>query len=117
MTIKSDQSDRELLELAAKAAGLPVNFRDRFGESNEVNGWWPFDYDESGGVVHWWNPLKDGGDALRLAENLKIKIGFNPSPYAEIHSGIRFFGSDRDGYASIRLAIVRAAAELGRVEL
>jgi len=49
-------TDRELLEAAAKAAGVFV---------------WPDVYDSERGLHHgtcgWWNPLTDDGDALRLA--------------------------------------------------
>ena len=61
-------NDRELLEAAAKAAGLKLNT-------------WPGEHfvraDHSGLAVAWnprWNPLTDDGDALRLAAELNIDI-------------------------------------------
>ena len=94
-------TDRELLELAANAA---------FGEfANQTI--------ESG-----WNPLTDDGDALRLA----VKLDFNVfhvanSAYAmpsendgsneqQVMYGI--IGGDK--YKATRIAIVRAAAEIGK---
>ena len=111
-----DQNDRELLELAAKAAGLPVKFSDEFVESTEVNGWWPCGYDESGDVVSWWNPLEHDGDALRLAVDLEIVIGCKPAPYAELPSRLRLFGVGEDQASRMRMAIVRAAAEIGKLK-
>jgi hypothetical protein len=92
-------SDRELLELAAKAAGTYYVE----GES----------WDENAG----WNPLTDDGDALRLAVKLKFQIDIY---YGEIASGEEgerhqtLIGDDPDPCAATRSAIVRAAAEIGR---
>lgn len=78
-------NDREMLEFAAKAAGITVSF-DRTRRD------WA------------WNPLDDDGDALRLAVKLKMWT----------HSGMGCFQNEPDPYAATRLAIVRAAAEIGR---
>ena len=86
-------TDKELLELAAKAAGV---------ESNGVYGWCV----EGSDVV--WNPLTDDGDALRLA----VKLGL----LADDGYTATFCNAlDKDDpYAATRRAIVRAAAEIGR---
>jgi hypothetical protein len=83
-------TDRELLELAAKAAG----FRE---------------YDE-----HYvpWNPLVDDGDALRLAVKLKINLSFSQDCTSGFWIGTPKDGEDLSSHA--RRAIVRAAAEIGR---
>lgn len=96
-------TDRELLELAAKAA---------LGKTCIPNQ--PEDM-----VMKGWAPLEDDGAAFRLAVCLGIRIGFRPAAYADTPSGIRFFGRDAvsdgaDKYARARHAIVRAAAEIGR---
>ena len=62
-------TDRELLELAAKAARVPLW---KYGDP------WR-DGADSGGLLHahgrsLWNPLTDDGDALRLAVKLMIDI-------------------------------------------
>ena len=92
-------TDKELLELAAKAVGEKV-----------VR---PCD-DESGfllyGTQDKWNPLTDDGDALRLAVHLNIDINFTESL---VDCGIAIC-KDNDPYAATRLAIVRAAAEIGK---
>lgn len=102
-------TDRELLELAAKAAGIeirPVRFRpDEFNMRFSDNIW-----------VHW-NPLTDDGDAMRLAVKLKMRIGIDSLQEGfvivmssdkltpDIHEKI-----NNDTYAATRRAIVRAAA-------
>lgn len=104
-------SDRELLELAAKAAGLPVEF------DSPVNDWYPCGYDDNGDVAHWWNPLKDDGDCFRLAAALQIDVWHRPGhigaghPYKGL---IRSYEAENTGRATAtRRAIVRAAAAIG----
>jgi len=102
-------TDKELLELAAKAAGIYIEF-DSDGKSYIGN-----DY------VKEWNPLTDDGDALRLAVKLRLTISwdrFDDSDYAtatppQTHQGYDCI-VDQDPYAATRRAIVRAAAEIGR---
>ena len=53
-------TDRELLELAAKAIGMDIEF---FGDENG--------FDCVTDEQEYWNPLTDDGDALRLA----VKLG------------------------------------------
>lgn len=117
-------TDKELIEYAAKAAGLeltPMEVKnvtqrgdDHFiGYMTDVQQW------QKG----WFNPLRDDDDALRLAVKLKLTIGEN--------EGFVFVGWDGSGfdemldyevdeqlgndpYAATRRAIVRAAAEIGR---
>lgn len=62
-------TDRELLEAAAKAAGLKV----RCVGNGEPNGTYSF-YAEPSQL--WWNPLVDDGDAFRLATHLRIDLCF-----------------------------------------
>ena len=114
-------SDRELLELAAKAADIKVEWREwrtarkaGFGliKHTKHEGFW------IGGQQ--WNPLTDDGDALRLA--VKLKMDFNIE-FDRIDASAE--GGDAteylyekpqptDPYAATRRAIVRAAAEIGR---
>jgi len=56
-------TDKELLELAAKAAGL--------------TNWWDGWHDEGRETGDYWNPLTDDGDALRLAVKLDMDIVFD----------------------------------------
>lgn len=102
------ETDRELLELAAKA----------------LNGgaWHPLTHAPQHGKD--WNPITDDGDALRLAVKLRLNIqhyarstgvmcvqavidwGLCNDAFHEEHGS--------DPYAATRRAIVRAAAEIGR---
>ena len=103
-------SDRELLELAAKAAGYDTiiemyGFND-FGEPL-------LDANDPPTV---WNPLTDDGDALRLAVKLKLLIdGCSHCVQTMEQDFDWFYGeSAGDEYAKTRRAIVRAAAEIGK---
>jgi len=99
-------TDRELLELAAKAAGLYVEWQHEICYRCASNSF----------ETVAWNPLTDDGDALRLAVklNLSVKVtairanvlGGNWIATTEPHRS--------DPYAATRRAIVRAAAEIGR---
>lgn len=106
--------DRELLELAARAAGFPVKWHDSgiYGPTMEIMEC------EAGGPP--WNPLTDDGDALRLAARLRLQI--NPGKHLGDGCTVE---TQRDGIAGctafyddkaeqMRQAIVRAAAEIGR---
>ena len=99
-------TDRELLELAAKAAGI-LDELEWFEES--YGNCWVLGSRE-------WNPLTDDGDALRLAVKLEmdLSLGLNgcvvlPDPNIRLEEL-----SSEDPYAATRRAIVRAAAEIGR---
>ena len=94
-------TDRELLELAAKAAGIQLRFL--------LNGTLPF---SDGPRVGEWNPLTDDGDALRLA----VKLGIFASPRFFHFRELARLGrqKDEDDFAASRRAIVRAAADIGR---
>ncbi len=101
-------SDRELLELAAKAAGIE-------GEIKKTFGGWPCVMRKNG---HAWQPMHDDGDALRLAVDLDFDIeltedaawagGINSQNHQlyEWHRNCK--------YAATRRAIVRAAASIGK---
>jgi hypothetical protein len=93
-------SDRELLELAAKAAGIEVHT-----------------IEDADGVVHWdgWNPLTDDGDALRLAVRLRhFRVGLGECIGRGAYSHIAMLASGPDPDAATRRAITRAAAEVGK---
>ena len=102
-------NDRELLELAAKAAGIEYDFICPTGA-------------HCGDVYtmrdYFWNPLDNDGDALRLVVKLHLEIvhPIHPdgvivsradiAPCAEPYTG--------DELVATRRAIVRAAAEIGK---
>ena len=116
--------DRELLKLAAKAADLLhwEYVENDYRDGRKVTGF----YDSLLEVC--WNPLRNDGDALRLAITLHLPISFplrTKEEPARVHCGRyrdnsagvwypfeELFGGDP--YAATRRAIVRAAAEIGR---
>lgn len=114
-------NDRELLELAAKAAGYSVRWHDN---------WKCFVHTEAHNITqpptiagnrHVWTPLDDDGDALRLAAQLRLDVTFY-NGFQEVHAE----ASNGDGLnpaeekygasvaAATRRAIVRAAANIGQ---
>lgn len=76
------RTDRELLELAAKAAGIGGGWGGQIEYHNgavDLRNMWILNGDE----FIPWNPLTDDGDALRLA----VQLGLNVQPY--------FFASEK----------------------
>lgn len=94
------ETDRELLQFAAKAAGE--------WPSPE-----PFEH-----VLSRWNPLTDDGDAFRLSVKLNITVRrsdeYDASYAVSPYDPTLISETDADPYAATRRAIVRAAAEIGR---
>ena len=115
-------SDRELLGLAAKAAGYSVRWFDdslaygpTFGVEIEPGNPCGFEI---------WNPLADDGDALRLAVAVLPQIAFGDGftdAFFRLKRGLRsaccesHSTENADKFSATRRAIVRAAAEIGRV--
>lgn len=124
-------TDRELLEMAAKAAGISGGWGERIDYHNgavDLSDMWILDQEE----FYPWNPLEEDGDALKLA----VQLGISLTPYpiyseTERHSVIakqrrsadkmrqdnptevaEIYGNDP--CAATRRAIVRAAAEIGK---
>jgi len=118
-------NDKELLKLAAKAAG--IEFANQSDEDVQLNQFVNNKHLLKNG--EYWNPLTDDGDALRLAVNLKIDIHFEWNSEAignivEAFTPEREDGSrgcfdkstETDPYTATRRAIVRAAAEIGKTK-
>jgi len=110
-------SDKELLEFAAKAAGIN-------GSYVENDDWYGTGiiYTDPDDCNQCWNPLTDDGDALRLAIYLglvvdtynlraisgsRLNAGHNDWTYCD-------YDEEYDEDAATRRAIVRAAAEIGK---
>ena len=103
-------NDRELLELAAQAAGIEGRIK-----THGDGALWLYRDD----FADPWNPLTNDGDALRLAVRLRLLISLHER--FEVHvvwwrNGERgeIRETDKDSYVATRRAIVRAAAEIGR---
>jgi len=116
-------TDRELLELAAKAAWITCDAKGPFTSVSR--------YDLYNGIHTVdlpWNPLTDDGDALRLAVVLDLAVTPYPVYNNPKHSVLVQFKSMDDSRfevvemhfedpcAATRRAIVRAAAEIGKTE-
>jgi hypothetical protein len=116
-------TDRELLEAAAKAAGIDAEWH-----SDEDA---DFDAEYLGMFLKgarspdndkYWNPLTSDADALRLAVKLRLDIDFEKSYMVSVWSRhlddwvIERCDDDMgtDIAEKTRRAIVRAAAEIGR---
>ena len=126
-------SDRELLEFAAKAAGLRVGFEPDGKDRGRHDLYWSIVHHQlvwhgkSTGSEYprpiFWNPLADDGDALRLMVSIGIRdyfglevqkhcvqaTCFEPWEHCEYEEY-----KNQDPIAATRRAIVRAAAEIGR---
>lgn len=98
-------TDRELLELAAKAAGQ---------ERSIAGDLW------SNALGKLWDPLTDDGDALRLAVKLGMSMILKSHGFKGPTTWIRSFSSEKTEYhgsdpcAATRRCIVKAAAEIGK---
>lgn len=120
-----NDNDRELLERAAKAAGLYDEWPEPGGVQWNGRGLW-----RSGagrGVL--WNPLTDDGDALRLAVQCSLEVSIiddEPGADGEFARACVGYASETDRrvcyvfedhrgdiFKATRRAIVRAAAALG----
>lgn len=102
-------TDRELLELAAKAAGIDGSYAKDYKSIATRR-------DYLGVVMSVWNPLQEDGDALRLAVKLKIQITLFGG-FVQAVEGCTVVTEDMridDPYTATRRAIVRVAAEIGK---
>lgn len=106
-------SDRELLEMAAKAAGYELRWSAEGVAYADIRapGYWAV-----------WNPLADDGDALRLAAKLRIDVVFahdevcaNLVTSTDCEYFEELYGDDR--LSATRRAITRAAAAIGSAML
>ena len=103
-----NNEDRELLEYAAKAAGMTGEWHETFGGSiclvrkNSMSGW---------------NPLTDDGDAFRLMVKLGMEVEYTSCaagayvPFEPAYGLVPITGNLT---ADLRRAIVETAAMKGR---
>lgn len=102
-------TDREMLELAAKAAGLTGECYLLTGDCSDPAEPGGFRYEHPDGGHDWWNPLMDDGDALRLAVKLNLLYA-----KAFARSVVEHLEGGDDIYLATRRAITIAAAEIGK---
>lgn len=102
-------TDRELLELAARAAGIEIHEMCDSGCCIDI----------SPGAPVYWNPLESDSDALRLAVKLCMRVDAGYVGCADVYGTLGSLecvteALGDDPYAATRRAIVRAAAEIGK---
>ena len=128
-TAPNPQDDKELLELAAKAAKL-INPRFHLATGEPYDAGTCILHDtHNASQTYSWNPLTDDGDALRLAVRLGLDLmrtdddieaiaGLPPHASMERNVPAPFAIEPLNGdpYAATRRAIVRAAASIARQE-
>jgi len=98
----SEDNEEQLILLAAKAAGLKVQYSNNYGDFSIGE---PY----SRGEVRW-NPLTDDGDAFRLAVRLDL---FDENGLF-IHALAVAMNEFPGALQATRYAIVRTAAEMGK---
>lgn len=99
-------TDKQLLEYAAKAAGMAGDFDF---ENKQLDKFWVRSFG-------YWNPLTDDGDALRLAVKLRMVIACykDACEIENLRGESLAYEVNANPYAATRRAITRAAAEIGK---
>lgn len=118
-------SDRELLELAAKAAGMYVLPADKPWPRDADAGWFFCEHGPRGAGMNglkqhgFWNPRTDDGDSRRLQVKLLLTVAVRPHECevfdddgeclssVSIHEGV-------DPEDATRYAVLQAAAAIGK---
>lgn len=101
--MSANTQDRELLEMAAKAAGIEVIYCPDKQAFEYVH---PLRYDN-----RFWSPITDDAQALRLAKACNIVINFDED-FVEHWKTLRYcFG---DNGKTVNDAVLACAAEIGR---
>lgn len=104
----SAPTDREMLALAAKAAGIGIEWHD----------YWEKFYTTDLCMNRDWNPLTSAGDRYHLAQTLGMNIDFADCfVWKRMPTGViqEFWGADTAGDDDAH-AIVRLAAVIGRTQ-
>jgi hypothetical protein len=103
-------TDLELLELAAKAAGIDAPYEKEWGGMLV-----PVSIQAPDDGFEFWDPLTDDGDRLRLARDLGISIDFaDCCAWKRMPNGDllqEFWGGECGDEAH---AVLRVAAEIGK---
>lgn len=107
-------TDRELLELAAKAAGITI-LRSRLDDPMWRDMLLAQRHSEHAGIAVGWNPLTSDGDAHQLGAKLRISVLFQHDWLMAYRADYTARERDLENVGvSLRRAIVRVAAEIGK---
>jgi hypothetical protein len=108
--VNEQKTDRELLEAAARAAGINAKWYDVTGCLMRT---------AAGSGLTRWEPLSNDGDAFRLAVKLRLDICRPAASDKRVCVWVDHMGDfieeheGNDPCAATRRAIVRAAAQIG----
>ncbi|MFE1816457.1 hypothetical protein [Metapseudomonas otitidis] len=105
-------TDRELLEAAARAAGINLGLNSPWRTYSDAYGFEWLNADGSK-VERRWSPLTDDGDRYRLLQALKMGVDFDAQSVIYTLDGSICEESFRKDGDDAR-AVLRAAAEIGR---
>lgn len=100
--------DKELLELAAKAADIDIEWNDfhkQWVMDNEEEGWFS--------LIEW-NPLKNTTQAFNLAVKLRLDILIRGIATIVPYKDLQPIKHGENPYEATRRAIVETAAEIGK---
>lgn len=127
--VMKNKTDRELLELAAKAANMDVMWdREELADfCAKREGMWLKGMRSDSANCEYWNPLTSDGDAFRLAVELQLTLcndqvasgyayctdGDKNVNFPAVHSGKNENKVIDEDYVAARRAIVLAAAKIG----
>lgn len=115
-------TDRELIELAAKAAGYSTRHKWNAERLEMEPAVISLVIHDDGVLAHTaWNPLESDADAFRLAVKLRIDCEYAAGDEGPVICKYWIYGPcelteeiNGDPYAATRRAITRAAAEIGK---
>jgi hypothetical protein len=102
-----ESDDKELLELAAKAVGIQLDFTVRGDHP-------PYYINERGGHSSW-NPLENNDDAFKLSIDLDMGVSQEPMAAVAIRGNvekIELYENHPYRWSATRRAIVRVAADV-----
>ena len=115
-------TDIEMMELAALAAGYVIESYTASGAAWVYPKGAPFDSDGEPPIFKW-NPKDEDGDSRRLEVALSMQVDIGKAPHESVYATIttaenHLVASMKlgpDPYAATRLAVLRAAAEMGKM--
>lgn len=118
----STMTEREMLELAAKAAGYEVRKNYEVRDADDIFKGLQIRTDPRTKFSGVWNPIKNSDDALNLAVRLKLEIlpeimrknGCDVRNHQGEWFTEQYKDHNEDAMSALFLAITRAAAEIGR---
>lgn len=118
----TDEQKREMLEMAAKAAGLQLTWGEKYKIGDDEVDCTDLPYALGGSpdvAPAYWDPTEDDGDEARLEARLRMTVQWFDTlvfvgPERGTHCSALYADFNGDMQAARRWAGTRAAAEIGR---